>query len=117
MSAFEKPMAEALKQLKNELTRNVELDISSTYSAYLLSGEDMETFTRDVHEYFFKKYYPKKKDRINYVISKLADGVDEILLPSLAGKLANKLPPVLIKEHRGDYREAKARLIDRKSVV
>ena len=109
MSVVMKPMAEALKQLKEELNTNVTLSIENNQAAFVLCHNDMDTFTRDVHKYFYGEYFSKHKDRINYILSKTAETVDEVLLPTLAGKLRHKLPPVRVPGHPGDYREAAAR--------
>jgi hypothetical protein len=49
MSEKSMPMAEALKQLKEEFgTKAVEVSIEQNYAAYRLCGEEMETFVRVV---------------------------------------------------------------------
>lgn len=111
MSAFDKPMAEALKPLKEELTSTVELSIDANYAAFMRCGDQMETFVRDVHTYFYGEYFRRHKGAINYALAKIAEDVDEVLLPTLAGKLRHKLPTVSVPGHGGDYREAKARLL------
>lgn len=110
MSALVKPMAEALKQLKEEMSpKQVSVSIDANYAAFTLSGDDMETFVRDVHQYFYSEYFPKHRGKINRIVAKVADRNDEVLLTTLAGKLHNKLPPVLLRDHPGDYNEVKAR--------
>lgn len=111
MSVNNKPMAAALKQLKEEMTKTVEVDITANHAAFRLSGGDYDTFNRTVHEYFYTKYFPRYRGRINRAVSQIADSVDEVLLPTLSGKLRNKLPPTQVPGFSGDYYEAKSREI------
>ena len=109
MSVIMKPMAEALKPLQEELRNDVQLSIDANRGAYTLCAADMDTFTRDVHEYFYSTYYVEHKDRLNYILSRVSERLDEVLLSTLAGKLRRKLPPVRVPRHPGDEREAQAR--------
>ncbi len=98
-------MAAALEPL----ITNVNIDVTNTYAAWLLSGESMATFDRVVHEYFFKTYFNKHQHVIQRRLARIFDQNDEILIGALIGKVENKLPTAFVPGFPDDYHERKAR--------
>ena len=85
------------------------LKVEKTHAAFVLSGAEMSTFDRFVHEYFFNDYHKRFGEKIFRIVFEIAERTGEVLLPSLAGKLFYKLPTTRLDGFPGDYYEAKAR--------
>lgn len=94
--------SQVLEQLKRDMDAQVEvltIDYNFAYAKFVEVSDDMNTFTRAVHTYFFAEYMTKYEVQIGKALARLFDINDEVLLTSVINKLALKLPMPNLSEY------------------
>lgn len=85
------------------------IDVKPTYEAFLECSSSLPTFERKVHEHFFNDYFTEHEGKLTAIVENVNEKCEKVLIGSLIGKLANKIPPVYIKGFDKDYDEDLAR--------